>query len=789
MIRPPLSNDAKSCILGMLGTIGLAACLSDSGILGTGKAPPVPPLTIFTGIAQVGEGTGVGQDKFSQIKNLRIALVWQFAGLKAYRNSHEEPLFSAAFPLLFTGKLQNPPPPDVLDHHEVAIGGVWLYADTDRSGRLDRLIHPELAARNVGIDSMAARFDSLVARIRTLANRSERKFDVRDTFSILVGGAIVRRSGGRADTIWHPHPRLASELWADVIRSQYRILQDLSPWEAFLVQRKKMDDRVLKTIAEREGSLTVEFSDRIRLRSNPGTEAEFAALLEASAAARMEMFYAFEKSYVEGMNAGWHDYPYLGDPRKGEDWVFGRSRRWLILYLRDPGALRQLLEAEISSSFILRNLGDLHAGYNLLHCDDQYRCEARSFRDTLVVEFGESENFFNPPSSPPEKPVSVAVEKPVPEDSLLRVEGSYAFLPFRPVHVVARDGALWAEVPDAGLFRFSSAGGQRYFNLLSGIQMKFILDSAGRAKKLFAYVGGEQGIGWPIGEAAGWASVRDRARALAEASEAGPDRDTYARISGHFEAGMDTVRVGPSDDESGVEAKLPGLASHVFFAAKAGGFASRHAEIGLRFETARGGSPTNLVVNRDGAETWYPNLDSRVFDTADSMAARDPASWGGLDSAGGSAPDRFLSHDGRARYGCASDGKYLQAGDGLLDTLARRDPGDSISLVSGGDRAVFRITGRMGGVVTLELSACGSGLDAAAKTRLRFRAGPVGGPRSDVPAADRWVKPGKEGTPIRIGPFRVTADPYLLEVTRLRTAEPERVFAFDGYRLEGEEAH
>lgn len=776
----------KSCnglCLGLLAALGLSACRPDGGVVGIDGSNPLPPLAVFTGIAQKGEGTGVDVDKLGQLENPRVALVWQFAGLRAYRNTHEEPLFSADFPLRFTGRLQDPPPQDVMDPDEVAIGGIWLYSDADDNGRLDRLVHPELAARNRAIDSLHARFDSLTALVRALSVRSDTRREIKDTFSVLPGGAILRLSGGGRDTVWRPRPGLASGLWADAIRSEYRILADLDGWESFLIGRKKLDDRTLKTLPDRDGALTVEFGDRIRLSPRPGSEGAFAAVLETAAAARMEMFYAFERAYGEGIKAGWHDYPYQGDPLQGQDWVLGRSRRWFVLYLKNGRALRDLLAAESSSAFSIRGLSDLHAGYNLMHCDEQYRCEVRSFRDTVVVEFGETEAFFNPPSVAPEKPIAAgeAVPKTLPADSLRAVEGGYAYLPFRNLHVVAEAGSLWADVPGAGLFRFAPAGGQRYFSTLSGMQMKFALGAGGRASKVFVYVGGEQGIGTPIGEAQGWSAVRDRVLRIAGNVAAAKPAEPLARFAGLFEAGKDTVQVKVSADDSGLLAKLPGLALHAFRGREDGGFASAESEIALRFEPGRGGASAYLIVDRAGTETRYPNLDPLA--AMDTVAVADTVGWRSLDSSGGSAPDRFRSHDGKARYGCASDGTYLQAGDGLLDSLDRANPWDSVSLAASGDRAVFRITGLAGRMAALDLSACGSALDAAAKVRLRFRGGPSGSIRSESAGADRWIKPDKAGTGLRIGPFRVASDPYFIEVTRLRTAEPERPFAFDRYRL------
>jgi hypothetical protein len=767
--------------------LGLVSCLSDRGVINPDAGGNLPPLAQFRGKAlNVGDTTLSGK-KILAVRFPRVALVWQFAGLRAYRDTHEKGLVSTALPFEFSGELRDPPPPDVVDHGEVAIGELWLYSDRNGNGSLDRLIHPELVIRNRAIDSLQRRFDSLVRDLKRLAVRGERRTAVQDTFSILPDGGIVRLKGGKQDTIWRKTPGVDVGLWADVIRSRYRILADLDAWEAFLILRLRMDDRTLRTIPDGGRFLTVAFGDRIRLEPAEGSEAEFESVLERAAAARMELFYTFQTAYVEGMKNGWHDYPYDGFDAAGEDWVVGRSRRFFILYLKNGEMLRQLREAETISAFTIAGMDGLHAGYNLIHCDAQYRCEVRSFRDSIEIELGDKEAYFNPPSEVPQKPLADPRPAQVPEDSLAAFAGSYDYLPLEPLEIVAKGGYLWVDIPGTGLFRFVPAGGNRFFSPATGMQMKFAFNPDGKIEKVFAYVAGEQGVAKPMVSGEGWQRMKGKVDSLAAVVPVARDPAVWSAYAGRFEAGKDTVKTEAAADGTGLQIKLPGMAAQIFTGIGDGRFQSAEADLGLRFETGKGGLPANLIYRKGGIEYLYPNLAPvPMLDSAFVPVSGDTSGWGEASSHSGSAPDTYRGPDGKSRYTCPDDGKFLRSGDGGLDSLIRQDDGDAISLKAGGDRARFKVTGLAGKAAAFDWFACGSSTDPVGKVLLRFRGGGAPGAAGDALAEDRWVKMERSGVHMTAGPIRIPSDPYYVEVIRLRTAEAERPFAFDRYRISAE---
>jgi hypothetical protein len=149
---------------------------------------------------------------------------------------------------------------------------------------------------------------------------------------------------------------------------------------------------------------------------------------------------------------------------------------------------------------------------------------------------------------------------------------------------------------------------------------------------------------------------------------------------------------------------------------------------------------------------------------------------------GGSGKDSYVNYGAQRRYGCAQDGLYLKSGDGWVESVRKGETGDSISMRDPGDGLLFKVAGRMGRRIRLELIVCGeAGNKRINLMTLRGGSG-VRGPYPDLIAEPDWVRPGVKGDTLSFSPIKIPSDPYYLELSQVHTYDDSLYYSFDGYK-------
>ncbi|HLP43417.1 MAG TPA: hypothetical protein VK465_18080, partial [Fibrobacteria bacterium] len=548
----------------------LSACFRDDGIVRAGD--PIPVLARFTseGVSFSTSDTSaaflavVMKRVFNEMTNPKVALVWQFVGPKEFIRAPGSGTVRSKSTFDFTMELRDPPSPEVLDNVDVSIGQFWLYNDADSNGVLDRLIHPDMVPINAAIDSL---YQIYQKDMRDLIASSEVFAEPRlwiDTLLIGKFGTVTVRNGSHEDTLFSGlNPGFAKIGPLNAIGTRFRVLTRQDKWQRFFSLRKRDNDYYAVPIPAPPGyASAVAMTYHRLIFPKPGQERAFEAGCRRIIQSHNTYIFIAEEYLISAEKAGYQEYPYNGDALK-KDFVLARSRAHFVIYLRDRSALDLLLTAERSSSFDIRRLDRLKTGYNLIECDDQYRCEVLDQATPVRLDMGMTNEFFNPPASKAEFPVKISPTGPppapavLPAASLTRYVGTYDGLPYGLVHVTARGGDLWADLPVDGLFRLTPVDSMAFLVPPRHIQVQFVPDDSGRIAKLFVlrsrarYVASHKGT---VSE-----GLPARIDALLAPRAATLDGSLIARLEGlAFDYGGDTLRIRHAGGDS-LWVTVPGM--------------------------------------------------------------------------------------------------------------------------------------------------------------------------------------------------------------------------------------
>lgn len=767
----------------MLAALAVQSCnWRDAGILDPEDPDNFPVLLHFQGRAFNQGDTSISASRLLNLRNPRIELVWQSIGPKEYKSTPSQGSIRTQAPFDFSSGLLQPPQEEVLQSPDLAVGIFWLYSDVNGNGALDRLISPDMLKLNLRIDSIYARYTSAMEAVK--AEAKENRVDVSETYYVGRSGTLILASGDSLDTLW-----LASEnsdpkaqLWSPLQEARVQVLSAQNRWERFFSLRKRANDRIRDQFPVAGYAFGLRSTYERKLFPRPGREAEFESRVREATQALVEFGLQYTGMIEEAQKRGLPDYPYSGYGEEGQDWVAGRSRENFVLYFKDRPSLIEMLDAEANSSFVVKGREKLHVGYNLIRCDDQYSCQVMGAGDSVYIALGQSDAYFNPPSSPLKLPETAPEPVPAGPEASLRLEGSYRFKPFNPFVLKVVDGGLWAETGGLGLFALLPAGPDVWFSPAMQIQIQPVSNTTG-LEKLLVYAGGKRFVAVPDSAgASGESDLEARVRSWTSAIGTGASSGSGPHPGGRFDFGGDTLSVQWTGSGDSLLISVPGMLPNAYHPASDSGFRSRFCDCALAFRRNDRGDVTDAVFSRGGNGIWAPDFDYAPR-SPEQLFPGMPSDFDSLASeSDGSGRDTYAGLDGKGRYATPPDERLLQSGDGWIEILEHSLPGDSVSLYRGGDGLRFSLRGLKGFAAKIELRLAGLA-SGEGRARLRLRGGDSAGRQEQVLADDFWIRVSGDTSTVTLGPFPVASDPFYVRLERVPVADSIATVAFDSYRI------
>lgn len=768
---------------GVACAVVLAACFRDGGFVEPGEEKNLPVLAAFQGRANI-KGTSLSGERMGGIGNPKIALVWQFVGPSAFGVAFDKISVDTRSPFKFSAEIRNPPPDSIAFSEEPVIGLFWLYSDGNENGVLDRIAHPKVAAHDAELAGMLAAYKKAFKALLEVSDISEEWVPYKDTFLLDSVGTFIRVVDGRPDTLFKSRGLKDRNFWHEVLYRRLRLLKNYNGWQNFFALRKKTYDFHRVSVPTAEHSYLQIFEDWRKLFPKPGKEAEFEANLRIAGTAYMLYLIAINTVQTEAVDSGWADYPYQGFDQPGTDWVVGKSTRYFVLYFPNRAALDRVLQAETWGSFTVDGIDRMHTGYNLLDCDEQYRCKVMGEKDSVYVDLADNEAFFNPPSKPVRLPIADFVSVPVEQDSLKPLEGRYEYRPERPILAVSRGGSLWCDVPEVGTFRLTASRPGVFYVPGEDLQFEFVATVGGRIGKVMMYRLGNRDVGLRTDS-----TVRDSglAEKIDRMLARRPERisaSVSAGLPGTFSLGLDSLmRVRLADDGAGIGLSYLGLPPAVYRPLNDSEAYNPDSDHRLAFARNEEGAVTGLRWSRPPHGFFLPNPAYKPRKPGDFFPDTGNAQTTPASESGGSGRDTYVDWGARRRYACAEDGRYLKAGDGWVEAVRKGATGDSISFRDPGDGLLFKVTGQAGKRVRLAVAVCGEKGGKQGGVLMDLRAGESAeGAFTRILAESDWVRPGDKGDTISFSHIPIPSDPYYLELRKVQTWNDSLYFSFDGYR-------
>lgn len=769
----------------LLVAVVLAGCFQDDGLIDP-RNPPREPLAKFVGggIDLRASDTGGHEARLLALTDPKIALVWQFLGPKEFVRAPSSAVVNAKAPYDFSVAMWDPPAGVVLDNPDVAIGQFWLYCDRNGNGILDRLIHPGMVPIQARIDTLYRAYNDAVEDLLASAEVREKAEEVSETLYAGAFGTMTIRHGDREDTLYAGRTPQDLQLGpGSTVHTRIRVLTHQNKWDQFFSLRKRDNERYYTT---REAPGYVYAADvpyRRRVFPRPGQERVFEEKFRRIVAALSDYIQISSALLADAARKGYQNYPYDGDAEAGEDFVTARSRAHFVVYLKDGKALADLLAGERSSSFQVKGLERLKTGYNLITCDDQYRCEALPPDSPIRLDLGKTDAFFNPvaTSAKPPAPMAAPVPPaPVPPSAsaLARIAGAYAYLPGSPLHFAEHAGTLWADHLEEGLVRLWPKDSLGYYTSLRPLQFQFSADGEGGIRKVFAFRGslryvGVRDSGLPAGD------LGRRVEALlAPRSHPQPLARAQALAALRFDYGGDTLLLAEPAEDS-LRVTVPGMFPQRMDFLDSSALVSRSLDLRIVFASDAAGKCPGAWVERGGIRRFAPALGYAAPGPRDLFPGLPDTLPDTVSAHAGSGRDGLPTLDGLPRFAHAGDSAFLRAGDGWVDSLGAAEGGFFPG--RGGDFLRLRVPGLRGKAVAIAVTVQPE--RGAGARRVRFAArGGASATRQDEPlGAEAWAD-FKDGPIIlTIGPFRAGADPYYVRLEQVPTADKPVAYAFGGY--------
>ncbi|MEO7425581.1 MAG: hypothetical protein ABI036_10370 [Fibrobacteria bacterium] len=759
------------------------ACLQDGGIVYPDESSGMPVLATYNGRALT-RGSNIDGDRALNLSHPKIALVWQFLGPSSYGVNFDKISINSNPPYNFSVSLRSPPPPRVAFTEEAVIGKFWLYSDASGNDSLDRITHPKMAAHDSELAILQADYKRLLQDLIAASTISERWIPYQDTFLLDSTGTFARYNGGRPDTLYLSRGKKDTRAWAEILFRRFRLLKNYNDWENFFSLRKKAREYALTSHPMPDHSFMLYFSDWRRLLPLPGREAEFESKLKSAGVASMNYPLKVEAVQKEAQDSGWIDYPFEGFDQPATDWVAGKGTSDFVLYFPTRASLQRVLDAEKEGSFQVDNIEKAGVGYNLLQCDDQYRCKVQGRDDSIYIQLGIHESQFDPPSSALISPIKTFLPVAILSDSLEKFTGHYEYKAYYPIIVQHKGSALWSDIPGFGIHKLTAAGTKLFYAPGQNFQIEFVAGAGGTITKLLFYANGERAAA-ARSDSVGFSSgLTEEVELLISRSKAGmrPAGDLPAI----FGNGADTVRAeyfiaaGQTDS---IRLTSPRSAPEIFYPMNDSLAFSASSPDQIRIRRNDAGVPTGLWRTQEEGDIFLPALSYHPRKPSDLHPEPGAVSVNLVSESGGSGLDSYVGLGALRRFGCAEDGSYLRSGDGWILEMHKGSTGDEITLQKGGDGMLMRVPGSSGKRLALDLILCGLNGAKTQRVFLELRGGmDRNGPWPDVLAEADWVYPSGNRDTLSFSPLVIPSDPYFLKLIQVPTLGDTLPYVFDGYR-------
>ncbi|MDB5047212.1 MAG: hypothetical protein JWO30_283 [Fibrobacteres bacterium] len=761
---------------------GLTSCMRGDGFASPSDERNLRPLGTFTGKALFGTDTAA-RSRVIDLVHPKVAVLWRSVGHRDKVTSSGQAVIDAFPPFAFTVNLLQPPPKEVIDAPEISFGLVCLFSDVNGNGSFDRVMDPRFTPGYAVVDSLTHVYerarDSLAAHSMTEHRRLVTEF-----FHLEPSGLIVREDGNTPDTMWSKDVVLNNDgdIGFESFLGYVRVLELQNRWERFFAQRKKDNEYFYKEFPTLEHPRSFEIRYERSIFPKPGQEEEFNRWAKRTILAwnifGVESVRLLQKAFVTGML----DYPFSGYGEPGQDWMAGRSITDLLLFLPTEASLDSLRDAVAGSSFRIDHSERMRQGYNLVHCDDQYVCDVRAVRDSILVYLGASEAYFNAPATPSKSPFPSPGKKPAvtPVQALAAFQGRYALNGSDTVTLADRGGELWCDAVGLGLLRVLPIDSFGVYSPKVDFQGLLTPGEFGRPDRLVQYQGDYRFVFEHMGTSVpdDLLSRIDRASGFIRVDL--PD-SVLGRFAGIFDYGGDTLRITLAGGDS-LNAAIPGLAKLVFHAAGDSLFRCPWGEWSLAFQGFNGRSFDRVVFANGGVKKNVPAFGQLPSKLVKSVREDDSGiQW--VSAQAGTGRDVSVEVNGRNHYACSDDGLFLRPGDGYLEGFSRTGPTDSISLRQGGDLAAFRIPGMQGKTAVLELRQCAERIAKSKRIRISVWAGSDRENLRLLYGDHQWMDSDTSGVYWSFDSLAVDSDPFYLVLKQEDTRDAPFRNAFDGYRL------
>jgi hypothetical protein len=763
---------APRWLTALVVALALSSCI-DQGIVNPSNPATLPPLASFRGIATSAGDSVFDSNKLLHVTRPRVALIWQFYGIVPYASEEGHSAVEARLPFTFTFEISQPPPAAVLESDEPVLAGFWLYNDTNDNGRLDRVAPQAFRDAYAGFESLRHRYDSSMSALRHLVDRTTDARLIQESYHVGAEGRVYR-----GDTLVYRPVDEQSDSWYEWIATSRLILSDWNRWESFFGKRKRLALPRVDYHELPDGTIAVDAYYRRRLFPRAGTTTAFEERLNEVTRLRNRIHSSSDSLQRQSFVNGWLDYPYTGVNDAGQDWVIGRTRWYVVLYIPTDAQLEQIREAARSSAFVIDNRDRLHRGYNLFQLDDQYRCRILDWSDTVFIELGERSTYFNPPTSSVELPVHDFTEQRTAAPSRDLYEGAYSHPTAPPLTVASTDNGLWARIPEYGVSRLRHSHDHAFFVSSEPLQFQFVLFDKSTVGKVFTLAPRWAGkiVSVPTLDERNAVDSLRRAVALIR----GRPRVTLPAqrrhmLASRYDSGDDTITLSVSADSFLVS--FYGLPAEAFVATGDSRLSSRHSDIQITFDPLLDRIPL-IGIDRGGIVSHALNIAQTPF-SASSIARHPPTNL--TNPLIGSTGSRIaIGADGGAGFAAATDSFVVQQGDGAVVLI----DGFQHVLHTGGDRIVFALHGHRDEYVGLRAEMCSqSSSGGSGRALFTYHGGRDRDECTTLLMDPRWVDFTDNKATIRIDPIAVTSDSFYIELVMLRTRGEEVSIACDSYLI------
>lgn len=750
-------------------------CTNDQGILSPADQNSMTPLAHFQGYAVNDGDTAISAARLLKIKNPKIGVLWQFMAFTQFISDLSISTAETKLPFTFSGSLCQPPPSQVYNSNEVAVGIMILYSDADNNGRFDRGIHPSLQKDWVYLDSLRNAFDSLRNELTKISTILPEPVYYKDTFYITYDNSIIQHSSGLTDSFKLTIPP------ENYILRRVDILRNDRKWDDFFVYRKREQPISFSYHPQSGYSRCSEVSYMRRLFPSTGNNLEFDRLSKECSIARYFLGFESDRIIITAYINKWLSYPYNGFNEPGQDWIAGRAKLHFIFYFPDQKSIQELLDAEKYSSFSINHKERIKPGYNLMIADDQYRCDILPWSDSIIIQLGMYDLYTNT-SEPLENPVKEIIPVTIDKKYIEYAEGSYAYMPFNPLMLHGYNSTLWARIPQIGICKLEAADSLHYYSNADNVQVEIVRFN-GVTEKALVYRNGERFVGTVSKPDSSFGKFRNTVVYLASREPVSLNDSILKSYAASYDYGTDSVQIAVSDDH--LDIRIPGKGSESFYPLNDSLFFTKSGDQLIQFRRNDSGQTYELQLIRGTVSLTAP---SRIYHSrnASEISGIAPVSMNTIiDTNGGSGTDLLCTQTGTCRYIPPSDARFLQKGDGALVNFVQGAHNDLITFFSPDDFMVFQLSNLLGKTVGFELYIKGQkDLKPNSQVRLYCTGGTSINTCNDK-LIDNQYYPLKSDsvTNVSINPVVVKSNPYFIKIGYTGTAVATPVFAVDSYRI------